>query len=836
MSNRQFTTPMMQQYIKIKEQYPDCLLFFRLGDFYELFLEDASIGANVLDITLTARPRGRDGEIPMAGVPFHAADAYITKLVRAGYKVAICEQVSEPDNKGIVERAVVRIVTPGTQLAEEAVTAAENRYVLSLHADKTRIGLAFADVSTGDFQVTELPIQPDTSLEAVLHPELLRFTPTECILNRFHYDNIELLSALKNQRDVSVFYYQDWDAHASSQAKTLERHFGVETMAGFGLDDKPSAHKAAAALLGYLQYTQQGRVRHCTTITTYSPTRFVALDHSTVSNLELLESLQRRQTSGSLLSYLDRTRTAMGGRLLRSWVRQPLADVTVAEERLDGIAALVAVPKLCDQIREHFRRIGDIERIVSRLSVGLGTAIDVVKLQQALVASERAVELLRPVGMEVFAHITSRLTPELSSLSRLIEEQVEPYPSTDVKAGGIFRVGVNATLDELRSMLGGSKEWVKNLEKTERERTGIGSLKVRYNKVFGYYIEVSKSNLAAVPPEYERKQTLVNCERFITPELKDKELLILSAEERSHSLEYDLFTQLTEQILKEHEALQQLAQAIAWLDCIATFAQLAVEERLVRPTFSSDGTTRIVQGRHPVVEKALGDTLFVPNDALLNQTDHKLLVLTGPNMAGKSVYMRQVAVIVLMAHMGCFVPAQEANISPVDRVFVRSGASDSISGGLSTFMLEMVETAYILRHATKRSLVVMDEIGRGTSTYDGISIAWAVAEHLLELGAQSLFATHYHELQDLELQAPEAVRNYHLSVAEHNGEPVFLYTIQRGPASHSFGVAVARLAGVPTAVTNRAEGLLQALEGRNQVSIKDSGEGGVKQKRRKVKK
>ncbi len=812
-SEREFSTPMMQQYLRIKAEYPDCLLFFRLGDFYELFLDDALLGAEILNITLTARPRGGDGDIPMAGVPFHAADGYIAKLVRAGHKVAICEQVSDPSAKGLVDRAVVRIITPGTQLSEQAVRATENRYVLSLFEHKNRVGVAWADISTGDFQVAELPL--GESLAVALEPELLRFNPAECIVNTAHYERPELLAVLRRHTGLMVYHYPDWDRDARPSAKHVERQFGVQALAGFGITTGSVAHKAASALLGYLKYTQQAEVPQCWELRTYAPEAFVALDQATVANLEVFQSVRGRGQDGTLLQFLAHTKTAGGGRLLRTWLRQPLAELLPIEERLAAVERLVQEKSLRIRLREDLRSVGDIERIVSRLSVGLGTARDLVAMSQSVVAAQRIDELLAAAEQSEFLVNFSALLRDCSVIATVIDEQLLPDPSADIRGGKMFSDGYSAELDELRSMLGGSKAWVKNLETQERERTGIGTLKVRYNKVFGYYIEISRGQLAAVPPEYERKQTLVNAERFITPELKEKEVIILTAQEKAQELEYQLFVELVEQVLAHRQPLLQLAAALSWLDCIAAFAHLAVEQRLVRPQFTTDGSIGIKAGRHPVVEQALGDTLFVPNDTLLNQSDHQLLVLTGPNMAGKSVYMRQVAVVVLLAHIGCFVPAQTAEISLVDRIFVRSGASDAIAGGLSTFMVEMVETAFILQHATERSLVILDEIGRGTSTYDGISIAWAVAEHLTQRHSKTLFATHYHELQQLESEFPKAIRNYHLAVAEHNGEPVFLHTLTEGAASHSYGVAVARLAGVPKGVTERAEELLREMETRN---------------------
>ena len=672
-----------------------------MGDFYELFLDDALIGARVLNITLTKRPRGKDGDIPMAGVPYHAADAYIAKLVRAGHKVAICEQISEPNARGIVERESERI---------------------------------------------------------------------------------------------------------------LKEHFGVRTLRGFGIAGQPLALKAACTLFGYLAHTQRSHVGHITNLRTVAASEHVSLDASTISNLELFKTIREGDEKGSFVDILDETQTAMGGRLLRRWIREPLRNSRQIEERLTAVEAF-RIHRGGRGVREAARRelanMYDIERILSRLSVGIGNPHDLMNLKDTLRLVGNVAETIQDVHTTMAQGLREDI-PVLEEVSKRIEHSLTQHQPLDAKKGGVINAGVNQELDQFREGIKDSQIWIAELEATERQRTGIGSLKVRFNQVFGYYIEISKSNLHLVPADYIRKQTMVNGERFITAELKEYEDKVLRGQEVIEKLEYTLFLELVATVLASTNLLQKIAYDTAVFDCILCFAHIAEREHYVRPELITTGEIVIEDGRHPVVERNT-DISFVPNDTRLNATDHQLLVITGPNMAGKSVLMRQVALIVLMAHIGSFVPARRARISLIDRLFVRSGASDSIGRGLSTFMVEMVETAYILHHATKDSLVIMDEIGRGTSTYDGISIAWAVAEYLVthsEHAAKTLFATHYHELQKLEEQFPEQIKNYHMAVESNGQNPIFLYRFVKGGAVGSYAIAVARLAGVPQIVTERAAELL----------------------------
>ncbi len=806
---REFSTPMMQQYRMIKQQYPDCLLFFRLGDFYELFLDDALIGSKVLDIVLTRRPRGKDGDIPMAGVPYHAADAYIAKLVKAGYKIAMCEQVSEPDKRGIVEREVVRIVTPGTILDEKTLSSKEHNYIMAISysKDEETIGIAVADISTGDFQVTE--VDSKDNVAQIVANEFARFIPAECIINNANYNSPEFLKILNSERKTNISCFEQWDTYTHNSESYLKKHFKVKSLRGFGLHNKKEGQKAAAALLGYLANTQKDRISHLTTLKSYSLGEHVILDASTIHNLELFATIREHDEQGSFIESIDRTKTPMGGRLLRKWIREPLRNKKEIEKRLLSVEALIHERSSVSKAQKILGSMYDIERILSRLAVGLGTPHDLVNLKVTLLSCENIYQELKKIEARYIQELIAVL-PELQHIAEIIEKNLVPEPPIDPREGGLIKTGVHAELDALKDHIKDSQAWIAALENKERKNTGINSLKVRFNNIFGYYIEISKANLHLVPSEYMRRQTTINAERFITPELQIHEEKVLQGQDAINKLEYKLFLKLTDQVLSFISKLQISAEYIAIIDCLLGFAEVAQHEHYVRPTMTTDGTIKIEDGRHPVVEQ-LHDTSFVPNTILLNQSDQQLLVITGPNMAGKSVLMRQVALITLMAHIGSFVPAKRASISLVDRIFVRSGASDSIGRGLSTFMVEMVETAYILNHATQDSLIIMDEIGRGTSTYDGISIAWSVAEYLVTHkvhAAKTLFATHYHELQKLEEEYPEKIKNYHMAIEEVSTTPIFLYRIVRGGAHGSYAIAVAKLAGVPNTVADRAAELL----------------------------
>lgn len=810
---RTFSTPMMQQYARIKSEYPDHLLLYRLGDFYELFMEDAHIGAKVLQIVLTRRPRGKDGDIPMAGVPYHAVDRYVGKLVKAGYKVAICEQVSAADGKGIVERDVVRIITSGTILDEGSLEQKEHNYIMALRLADKSIGVAVADLSTGLFQATQL--SRSEPLKNLVSQELVRFQPSEILLHGDDYNNPQLLRILKMHGSANITKVDEWKTYTYNAENQLSEHFKVSTLKGFGFHNDAYAIEAAAAVLGYLQYTQRGNVSHMRTLLSYDPDDSVLLDASTLSNLEIFKNLHEGKRDGSLLSVLDDTQTAMGGRMLQEWLRKPLRNKKLIEERLDAVEMFYADSSLRDTVRALLSEMYDIERLVSRLSVGIGNAADLVNIASSLESVQKIHSTLKNAHYSAAKALTETLNVDIQNVVETVRERIVEDPPIDVRGGGLIQKGVHSELDELRSIVKDGKSWLADLEQKEKERTGITSLKVRYNKVFGYYIEVSKSFVDKVPKEYIGRQTLVNAERFITPELKTYEEKILNAQDTIEKIEYDEFQKTVRQVLSQTDILQKVSDAIAHVDCVANFAYSAMKNHYVRPSLTRKGAIILTDARHPVVEKYLDDNQFVPNSVTLDHGKNQLHIITGPNMAGKSVFIRQTALVVLMAHIGSFVPARKATVSIVDRIFVRSGASDMITSGLSTFMVEMVETAYILNHATPQSLIVLDEIGRGTSTYDGVSIAWAVSEYLVKnwkRGPRGLFATHYHELQDLEDVYPKNISTYHMAVEDHKGKPVFLHKVVPGGTSHSYGVAVADLAGVPEDVIASAKHKLHTLE------------------------
>lgn len=800
---------MMQQYMQIKKRYPDCLLLFRLGDFYELFLEDAHIGAKVLQITLTARPRGKDGKIPMAGVPYHAVDRYIGKLVEEGYKVAICEQVSEADSKGIVDREVVRVVTPGTQLDERALPEKANNNIVSLAFGNKEVGIALADVSTGSFKATQISLNG----EGLLAEELSRISPSECLVDASI--SKEQLSFLEKAVDTHISKYDDFISDTRKAKSLIKDFFKVESLAGYGIENKNLAMYASASLLKYVEYTQKRKPGHIKRIQKYTLGEYMEIGESSIKNLELFLSLRDSENRGTLQYVIDHTCSSMGGRMLAEWMRRPLQKKKEIEVRHDIVESFHNDTHLRKKVRALVNEMYDVERLVAKLSTGIGNPSDLINLKVSL---ERAIDvknLLKKSQKKELDTVARGIDKKINSVMDIIGNRIMDEPPIDPKKGGLVKEGFHCKLDEMRKKVSGGKNWLAELEETEKKRTGITTLKVRFNKVFGYYIEVSQSFKDKVPEEYIRKQTLVNAERYITPELKEYEEMILQTEDKVHDLEYELFVGCVDDVLGHLGAIQKAAQAVAQIDCLANFAHVAHQNDYVRPSFVRKNTINIVDGRHPVVEKLLEEKRFVPNNVTLDAAENQLHIITGPNMAGKSVYMRQIALIVLLAHIGSFVPARSAEMNIVDKIFVRSGASDVITSGLSTFMVEMVETAYILHHATKQSLVILDEIGRGTSTFDGVSIAWAVAEYLVtneSVRPRTLFATHYHELQELEEKYNESIKNYHMAVEEYKGDLIFLHHVVPGGASHSYGIAVAKLAGVPKSVTKRAQEKLQLLE------------------------
>ncbi len=836
----EFKTPMMLQYSSIKSKYSDCLLFFRLGDFYEFFMDDAKIASDILDITLTSRDRGKDGRVPMAGVPYHAADTYISKLVKAGYKVAICEQLTDPVAGELVEREVVRVVTPGTLLDTKALDRKQNNYLVAVGFTKDKLHLAFCDVSTGDFQVGEFLHAGDYT--SVLQDLFTKFAPVECILAEEDYNNASLLKSLLGFKNLSIFPFKDWFQNSRKSSGYLCEHFRIASLEVFGLNESNGLVNTCGSLLKYIKNTQNTEQSHINSIKLIAQNDSMLLGNSTIFNLELFSTIRSSAKNGTLLSVLDKTSTAMGGRLLRQWLLHPLVSKAAIEKRHSLVEMFLHDMSKVAAVRNSLEQINDIERILSRLSSGVGNARDLVSIKQSLLSVANIKDILMGFSEtcssknSYIKEIIEGFSVNVSDIARLIDESILDDPAYDLKGGGLIREGFSAELDTLRAEVNQSIQWLADLEVTEKEKTKIPTLKVGYNKVFGYYIEISKSYVANVPERYVRKQTLVNGERYITQRLKEEEEVVLAAEDKINSLEYELFTELLKKILFFTKDIQTCCKKIAELDCIVCYAHVSFENNYVRPIISRDGNLHITDGRHPVVEKLM-DGDFVHNDIDLDQRNSLIMILTGPNMAGKSVYMRQVALIVLMSQIGCFVPAKSAKLPIVDKIFVRSGASDFITSGMSTFMVEMVEAAYILNNATSQSLIVLDELGRGTSTYDGLSIAQAIVEFLAKdkrLSAKTLFATHYHELQELEKVFPN-VKNYQMLVSRNkSNELVFTHKVASGASSHSYGIDVAKVAGIPLDVVSRANNILADFEQAKQVSTPETGDDTLPKKLHKI--
>ncbi len=798
-------TPMMQQYLQLKAENPGCLLFFRLGDFYEMFFDDARLVSRELELTLTGRDCGLEERAPMCGVPHHAVDAYVQRLIAKGYKVAICEQMEDPAlAKGLVQRGITRIITPGTVIESNMLDEKANNFLLSICFASDRAGLAFADVSTGEFFVHEVTNPQDT-----LADELARIAPMEVIVS----DMVKLRECLGRELPGASEQPSAWYQQANA-AEAICRHFQLSDLSPLGLSEEyKAAACAAGALMRYLSETQKNALQHITELRIYQGSETMLLDRNTRRNLELTESIRGRVRKGSLLALMDKTATAMGGRLLRSWIEQPLVNREKIERRLDAVEEFFGQHVLTMTLLEELQGVYDVERLLSKVAYKSLNARDCLALCASMQKVPAIRELLTSCQSEAVREICDALDP-LPELTSLLERAIHPDAPITIAEGGIIRDGYNTLLDEYREASTSGKQWILELEQKEREETGIRNLRVQYNKVFGYYIEVTKSYYDLVPLRYVRKQTLANCERYMTPELKEIETKIVGAQEQSVRLELQLFTEIRERIAGEISRIQKTAMALKSLDALLSLARIAVSNHYVRPTMNEEGVLEIREGRHPVVEQSMSEGGFVPNDTSMNGDSCRMCIITGPNMAGKSTYMRQVALITLMAHIGSFVPAAEANIPIVDRIFTRVGASDDLASGQSTFMVEMSETAYILRNATAKSLVILDEIGRGTSTFDGLAIAWAVVEYLCDKeksGAKTLFATHYHELSELEGHI-DGVENYCISVREHGEDVIFLRKIIRGGADKSFGVHVARLAGVPRPVLVRAHEIQARLE------------------------
>jgi len=797
-------TPMMQQYLTLKEKHKDCIIFFRLGDFYEMFFDDAKLASHELELTLTGRDCGLDERAPMCGVPHHSAANYINRLVEKGYKVAICEQTTEPTpGKGLVERDIVRIVTPGTILDAGTINERENLFLLAACFQGQSVGLAYTDVSTGEFYVQQI----NKSL-STLTDTLARIAPTEIISN----DLVTLSEHLPYE--VSMTEYDKKAFQKGHATDALLSHFKLQTLDSLGLnDDFDLAASAAGALMQYLNETQRNALIHITKLRVAAIHKTMLLDRNTRRNLELTESLRARSKKGSLLWLLDKTATAMGGRMLRTWVEEPLNQREEIEMRLDAVEALVNNHVLMMTLHDELRGVHDIERLLSRVSYGSINARDCLALMNSFDKIPMVKSCLESIQAPLIVQVQGQLNP-LSEMTDLLSRAIDPDAPLAITDGGIIKTGYNDLLDSYRQASQNGKQWLLDLEQKERQETGIKNLKIMYNRVFGYYIEVTKSNYDLVPLRYQRKQTLANCERYITPELHEIEQKIIGAEEQSLRLELQLFAAVRQEIASHIALMQVTAMGLKTLDALLSLAKSASEYHYARPQLTSDGSVKIKQGRHPVVEQSMGESAFVPNNTYMDMENQRMLIITGPNMAGKSTYMRQVALIALMTHIGSFVPAEKAEIPMVDRIFTRVGASDDLASGQSTFMVEMAETAYILRNATKDSLIILDEIGRGTSTFDGLSIAWAVVEYLCNpenIGAKTLFATHYHELSELEGRVG-GVANYCISVKEHGEDVIFLRKIIRGGADKSFGVHVARLAGVPQQVLVRAHEIQARLE------------------------
>lgn len=796
-------TPMMQQYLDQKKLWPDCLLFFRLGDFFELFFEDAVVAARELELTLTGRDCGQEERAPMCGVPYHAIDSYIHRLINRGYKVALCDQVEDPAlAKGIVRRDVVRVITPGTVTDDAVLDERRNNYILAIYQLSQYYGLAACDLTTGSFEATAL-ITGATS--AKLLDEVIRFAPSEVLVNAAFLEN-PLYGTLKNSYDIYLTLRPDNDF-------SLEQ---VDRLIPQPQEQQPLWSQAAAAVMTYLTETQRIRPEHLKPVKTYSVDSYMNLDPVARRNLELTETIRDKGRRGSLLWAIDRTVTSVGGRLLRRWIEQPLLHSSDIIQRLDAVTELKDQFMCRQELRECLHGLYDIERLAGKVALQTVNARDLVALRHTLAKLPMIRQVLAGCKDEWLQALTADIDP-LPDLHDLLEQALMEEPAVGLKEGGLIKQGYDEQIDRVRLAATDGRKWIIDFEAREREQTGIRSLKVGYNRVFGYYLEVTRSNLAQVPERYQRKQTLANGERYVTPELKEMEDTILGAENRQVAMEYDAFCQIRDQVAGHIRALQQTAQAMATLDVLAALAELADREQYCRPTIDLSDQIEIIQGRHPVIEKVLGPGRFVPNDLSMNGQNARLMILTGPNMAGKSTYMRQNALIVLMAQAGSFVPAASARIGLVDRIFTRVGASDDLASGQSTFMVEMTEVAQILHHATARSLLILDEIGRGTSTYDGLSIAWSVIEYIADrqnLGCRTLFATHYHELTDLEAGMP-GVFNSHVAVLEENGTVVFLHHIKPGGSDDSYGIEVARLAGVPDEVVARAHEILLRLEEEN---------------------
>lgn len=817
--DRSVISPMMQKYLETKEEYKDCILFYRLGDFYEMFFEDALIAARELEITLTGKDCGLPERAPMAGIPHHAAEVYAEKLIEKGYKVAICEQLEDPKTaKGIVKRGVIRILTPGTIVESNLLEEKKNNYIMSICKSGIYFGVSVCDISTGEFYSSEIKSENNFAL---LLDEIARFAPSEIIANSMMFECQEEMDKIRERFSIYMSRFSDKFFTDDVGNLTLDYNIIENKKEVTNLKEKPLAVKSINALLEYLNETQMTSLEHINTITIYSLSKYMSLDINARRNLEITEKMRDKSKKGTLLWVLDKTSTSMGGRLLRRWLNDPLLEVKEIQERLDAVKELKDNMMLRGEITDTLKKVYDIERLAGKMTYGNANARDMITLKNSLERLPEVKSVLAMCQSHKLKELYENLD-ELKDVFALIEKSIVEDPPMTIKDGGIIKLGYDEEIDTLKRASTEGKTWLAKLEADEKEKTGIKTLKVGYNKVFGYYIEVSKSFVSQVPERFIRKQTLTTGERYITDELKTIENQILGAEEKVVNLEYNAFVEIRTEIAKNIKRLQKTANVVSTLDVLSSFAQVAEDMNYCMPVVKDDGIINIKEGRHPVIEKMIGSGNFVPNDTYLDKEGDRLAIITGPNMAGKSTYMRQVALITLMAQVGSFVPATEAQIGVVDKIFTRVGASDDLSMGQSTFMVEMMEVATILKEATENSLVILDEIGRGTSTYDGLSIAWAVAEYIAnkeKCGAKTLFATHYHELIEL-ADKQEGIKNYSIAVKEKGEDIIFLRKIVEGGTDESYGIHVARLAGVPKIVTKRADEILTSLERKSMLSGK----------------
>jgi len=812
-------SPMMQRYLETKEEYKDCILFYRLGDFYEMFFEDAITASRELELTLTGKDCGQEERAPMCGIPHHAAEIYVSRLINKGYKVAICEQLEDPKTtKGIVKRGVIRVVTPGTLVESNMLEERKNNYIMSIYKTGIYFGISICDISTGEFYSAEIK---DNNNFPILLDEIARYTPSELVINSMMANCLDEMNKIK-ERFENVYITKFNDKFFSEELNNINLRFNVvdnNERKIENLAEKKLALSSINALVQYIEDTQKTSLDHINKITIYNLSKYMALDINARRNLEITEKMRDKSKKGTLLWVLDKTSTSMGGRLLRRWLNDPLVDVDEINRRLNAVKELKDDIILRGEVIENLKKVYDIERLAGKMAYGNANARDMVTLKNSLFKLPEVKQILKNCKSDLLKGLYEKLD-ELQDIYQLIEKSIVEDPPMTIKDGGIIKLGYDEEIDKLKTAQTEGKTWLVQLEAEEKEKTGIKNLKIGFNKVFGYFIEVTKSYLDQVPDRFIRKQTLTNAERYITEDLKNLENQILGAEEKVINLEYNAFVEIREEISKNVTRLQTTSEVISSLDVLTSFAQVAEDFNYCMPVVDSSGTIDIKNGRHPVIEKILGEGVFVENDTFLDKGDNRLSIITGPNMAGKSTYMRQVALITLMAQCGSFVPAESANIGVVDKIFTRVGASDDLSMGQSTFMVEMMEVATILKEATPNSLVILDEIGRGTSTYDGLSIAWAVAEYIADkqkCGAKTLFATHYHELTELENKI-EGIKNYSIAVKEKGEDIIFLRKIVRGGTDESYGIHVARLAGVPKVVTQKANEILRSLEKKNILS------------------